>query len=161
MHIYRYNQHDWERANRCSAEHTGVKCTESEMKQRNVTERRSMDQAARLRYRTNLSLRMTWINLTGAALTASSAARMLGENETLMFSLAFKNRAPGSLERHCWRYSCSNAEKITDRVTTEGGNYSNAGLSITPVAPPSQMWHHTAVIVKTACLERLTWFKRD
>ncbi len=65
------------------------------------------------------------------------------------------------IQRHCWCYSCSSAEKVKNSITTEGGSYSNAGLSINPVARPSEMWRHTAVRIKTAGLVRLTWFKGD
>ncbi len=55
--------------------------------------------------------------------------------KTIMFSLTSKHRAPELLARHCWRYSCSSMEKMKDIVTAEGGNYSNAGLSINLCGP--------------------------
>ncbi len=81
--------------------------------------------------------------------------------KTLMFSLASKHRAPGLLARHCWCYSCSSAEKMKDSLTAEGGNYSNAGLSINPRSPALRNVTSHCVRIKTAGLVRLTWFKGD
>ncbi len=70
-----------------------------------------------------------------------------------------QTQSTGFLVRHCWRYSCSSAEKMKESVRAEGWNYSYAGS--TPVAEPSEIWHHTAERIKMAGLVRLTWFKGD
>ncbi len=96
----------------------------------------SIDRAARPWYRTNLALRTAQTNLTSAAPTASSAAQMFGENEDSYVQFCIQTQSTGiACETYCWRYSCSSVEKLKDSVTAEGGNYSNAGLSIKPRAP--------------------------
>ncbi len=117
----------------------------------------SMDRAARPWYRTNLVLWTAWTNLTSAVPTASSATQTIGENEDSYVQAYMQTQSTGLHVR--WRYSCSSAEKMKDSVTAEGRNYSRQGCQSNPVVPPSKIWRHTAVSVKTAGLVRLTWFK--
>ncbi len=53
---------------------------------------------------------------------------------SIMFSLISNHRAQGLLKRHCWRYSCSSAEKTI----------AMQGCQSTPMARPYTMWLHTA-----------------
>ncbi len=75
--------------------------------------------------------------------------RCMEKMKTLMFGLTSKQSTGLPARR---RYSYYSMEKMKNSVNTEGGNYSNAGLSIKP--PPKYD-------IKTAGLVRLTWFKGD
>ncbi len=141
-----------ERENECSAVRMGVKCTESGTKQRDVTELVpcwpviGADQWPEPRDRSTerISRYERWELIS--QVQRPQQLRCREKMKTLMFSLTSKQSTGLPARRG---YSYSSTEKMKNSVSTEGGNYSNAGLSI---KPPD---------VKTAGLVRLAWFKGD
>ncbi len=147
-----------ERENWCSAVRMRVKCTESVTKQRDVTELvphwpviradRWPEPCDRGTKRISRYERCELIS----QVQRPQQLRCREKMKTLMFSLTSKQSTGLPARR---RYSYSSTEKMKDRVTTEGGNYSNAGLSI---KPPRNMISHCGESQNGI---RLAWFKGD
>ncbi len=87
---------------------------------------------------------------------------MLGENEDSYVQSYIQTQSIGiACETLLTLQLLERRENGGQHTTTEGGNYSNAGLSINSRGPALCNVTSHCMRIKTAGLVRLTWFKGD
>ncbi len=87
---------------------------------------------------------------------------MLGENEDSYVHSYMQTQSIGiACETLLILQLLEGGEHGGQWTTTEGGNYSNAGLPINPHGPALRNVLSHCERIKTAGLVRLTWFKGD